>query len=132
MKVLQVLNQFLPKHIAGTEIYVWALSKHLKQLNIDCSVVIPNYLSTTDNVYHFDTLQVLSYAEPSIVTKHLQMGFTKPLGLVNFKRLIESEKPDIIHFHELAGSSGIGLHHIDIAKKFGAKKIKTNETSLSK
>ncbi|MCX6300341.1 MAG: glycosyltransferase [Bacteroidetes bacterium] len=125
MKVLQVLNHFLPNQTAGTEIYVWALSKHLKQLNIDCSVVIPNYLSSTDNVYDFDNLQVLSYAEPSIVTKQLQMGFTKPLGLVNFELLIESEKPDIIHFHELAGSSGIGLHHLDIAKKTGAKIVMT-------
>ena len=125
MKVLQVLNHFLPKQTAGTEIYVWALSRHLKQLNIECAVVIPNYGSKNDSEFVFDDIQVFCYAEPSVVTRELQMGLTKPLGLANFERLIASEKPDIVHFHELAGSTGIGLHHLDVAKKYGAKTLLT-------
>lgn len=125
MKVLQVLNHFLPKQTAGTEIYVWALSKHLKKLNIDSSVVIPNYDSKNDFDYVFDGLKVFSYAEPSLVTRELQMGLIKPFGLVNFEQIILTEKPDIVHFHELSGSSGIGLHHLDVVKKSGIKILMT-------
>ncbi len=125
MKVLQVLNHFLPKQTAGTEIYVWALNKHLKKLNIDSSVVIPNYDSKNDFEYVFDGLKVFSYAEPSLVTRELQMGLIKPLGLVNFEQIILTEKPDIVHFHELSGSSGIGLHHLDVVKKSGIKILMT-------
>ena len=125
MKVLHVLNHFLPQQTAGTEIYVWALSKHLSNFNIECAVVIPNYNSNSDLEYYFDDLKVFCYSEPTVVTRESTMGMIKPLGLINFERIIRIQNPDIVHFHELAGSIGIGLHHFDSANKYGAKVIMT-------
>ncbi len=125
MKVLQVLNHFLPKQTAGTEVYTWALSKHLQKNGFDVKVLIPNYGQVTSNNYIYDGVYVHQYAEPSVVDRSLIMGFREPDGLIHFKKYIIDERPDIIHFHELAGSSGITLNHVLFAKQSGAKVIMT-------
>ena len=125
MKVLQVLNHFLPQQTAGTEVYTWALSKQLQQRNIEVEIAIPNYGKSVSNEYVYNGLKVFQYAEPSKVDRSLIMGFREPEGLAFFKEHIRKSAPDIIHFHELAGSNGIGLPHIIAAKEFGAKIIFT-------
>ena len=125
MKVLQVLNHFLPQQTAGTEVYTWALSKHLQKNGFDVKVLIPNYGQVTSNNYIYDGVFVHQYAEPSVVDRSLIMGFREPDGLIHFKKYVIDEQPDIIHFHELAGSSGITLNHVFFAKQSGAKVIMT-------
>ena len=50
---------------------------------------------------------------------------TKTIYCPAFNAFLKSEKPDIVHFHELAGSNGIGINHVLAAKKYGAKVILT-------
>ena len=121
MKVLQVLNHFLPQQTAGTEVYSWALSKELRIKGIEVIVVVPNYGKSTDNEYEYDGLTVYQFAEPSVVDRELIMGFRVADGLKAFTAFLENEKPDIVHFHELAGSNGIGIAHVRVAKKLGLK-----------
>lgn len=125
MKVIQVLNHFLPQQTAGTEVYTWALSKQLQQKNIEVEVVIPNYGKKDSASYVYDELHVFRYAEPSVVDRSLIMGIHKPEGLKEFVAHLQKEQPDIVHFHELAGSNGITLHHVIAAKNNGAKVIMT-------
>lgn len=125
MKVFQVLNHFLPQQTAGTEVYTWALSKELQKNGIEVKILIPNYGKSTDNEYEYDELKVIQFAEPSLVNRSLIMGFSKPDGLRAFKSFLDLEKPSIIHFHELAGSNGIGINHVREAKKRGVKVIMT-------
>lgn len=125
MKVIQVLNHFLPQQTAGTEVYTWALSKQLQQKGIEVEIVIPHYGEQASASYEYDGLKVFQYAEPSVVDRSLMMGFKKPDGLKAFAQHVKNEKPDIVHFHELAGSNGIGLQHIIAAKQSGAKVIMT-------
>lgn len=125
MKVLQVLNHFLPKQIAGTEVYTWALSKNLEQKGVVIQILIPNYGHKSDADYVYDGLNVYQYAEPSVVNRSMIMGFHEPDGLKYFIHYLTESKPDLIHFHELAGSNGITLKHVQAAKAFGAKVIMT-------
>ena len=125
LKVLQVLNHFLPQQTAGTEVYTWALSKYLQNQGIDVTVMIPNNGEQSSEEYIYDGLLVHQYAEPSIVDRSLVMGFREPSGLIHFEEYIREERPNIIHFHELSGSNGITLKHVHIAKKSGAKVIMT-------
>ena len=125
MKVIFVLNHFLPQQTAGTEVYTWALSKHLQNHGIDVQVVIPHYGETESNGYIYDGLFVYQYPETSVVDRSLILGFRVPDGLIHFEKYIHKEQPDIIHFHELAGSNGITLKHVHVAKKSGAKVIMT-------
>lgn len=125
MRVIHVVNHFLPYHIAGTEVYVWALCKKLTAQNLDTSILIPNYGSGEDACYEYDGLRVYRYAEPSVVDRALITGQRLPDGLTNFKKYLQDENPAIVHFHEIAGSNGIGVAHIEAAKATGAKVVFT-------
>lgn len=125
MKIIHVLNHFLPHQTAGTEVYVWALSKALKDEGHEVKVLIPNYGSFTSEDYRYDGISVHRYAEPSEVDRKLIMGFREPDGLSFFNVYLNKEKPDVVHFHELSGSNGIGVAHVRAAKKFGSKIIMT-------
>ncbi len=125
MKVIQVLNHFLPQQTAGTEVYTWALSKQLQQKNIEVEVVIPHYSKKESATYIYDELPVFQYAEPSVVDRSLIMGLRKPDGLNEFTAHLQKEQPDLVHFHELAGSNGITLQHVLAAKSIGAKVVMT-------
>jgi glycosyltransferase involved in cell wall biosynthesis len=125
MKIIHVLNHFLPHQTAGTEVYTWALCKQLQQQGVKVKVVIPYYGETESADYVYDGLIVHQYSEPSLVDRSLIMGFRVPDGLKNFKAYLKKEQPDLIHFHELAGSNGITLQHLKAAKSIGAKVIMT-------
>lgn len=125
MKVIHVLNYFLPYHVAGTEVYVMSLMKSLKVRGIEGSVIIPNYGKNVNESYSIGGFKVWLYSEPSIPDRTLQMGRRKADGLKNFEQLILRESPAVIHFHELAGSNGIGLEHVKLAKKAGFKTVMT-------
>jgi glycosyltransferase involved in cell wall biosynthesis len=125
MKVIQVLNHFLPHQTAGTEVYTWALSKQLQKFGVNLQVLIPHYGQTFGASYVYDGLSVHQYAEPSVVDRSLIMGFRESDGLKHFTDYLRVTKPDIIHFHELAGSNGITLKHVQAAKAFGSKVIMT-------
>ncbi|MBI1780298.1 MAG: glycosyltransferase, partial [Sphingobacteriales bacterium] len=127
MKVFHVLNHFLPQQIAGTEVYVRALVKCLMEAATveEVKVVIPNYGSNKNNYYVYDGIPVIQYAEPSIADRLLIMDKRKPDGLDSFVNLLNSEKPAIVHFHEMAGSNGVSYHHVTAAKNSGAKVLMT-------
>lgn len=125
MKIVHCLSHFLPKQTAGTEVYTWALCKSLHNRGIDSEILIPNYNELNNSFYEYDSIKVNKYAEPSIGDKKLTMGLRPPDGLGKFKELLQSINPDIVNFHELAGSSGIGIYHIEIAASLGYKCVMT-------
>ncbi len=125
MKILHVLNHFLPYQIAGTEVYVWALAKQLAQFGYQSKVVIPNYEKTVEERYEYDGLTVIKYAEPTVQDRKLIMGRKLPMGLYSFKQILETEKPQIVHFHEYSTGNGIVKEHIAVAKRAGVKVIMT-------
>ncbi|TDQ19369.1 glycosyltransferase involved in cell wall biosynthesis [Algoriphagus boseongensis] len=125
MKVLQVLNHFLPFQTAGTEVYTWALSKQLQKLGVEVKVIIPNKGTKEAGDYVYDGIVVHQFAEPSLVDRSLIMGFRAPEGLKHFVAYLKREQPDLVHFHELAGSNGITLKHVLAAKETGAKVMMT-------
>lgn len=125
MKVLHCLNHFLPEQTAGTEVYTWALCKGLQRQRIVAEVAIPGYGQERSTDYEYDGIKVHRFAEPSVVDRSLQMGFTVARGVSFFKELLDRVKPDIVHFHELAGSNGLSLHHVMAAKAAGVKTLMT-------
>jgi glycosyltransferase involved in cell wall biosynthesis len=125
LKIVFVLNHFLPDNIAGTEIYVKTLASFFLQSGHQSIVIIPNHGISKTVTYFFEGIKVIKYAEPSIVDRALIMGKRQPDGLKNFLEIIKGENPDIIHFHELAGSNGITLSHVMEVKQMGFKIVFT-------
>lgn len=129
MKILHILNHFLPQHIAGTEMYAFNLGKVLTDKGMEVVFVIPHYGSNARDEYWIDGMRVIRYAEPSVVDRALQMGTRAPDGLKNFVAVLKNEKPLIVHFHEIAGSNGITRHHVKASKEAGFKTIITLHVS---
>ena len=125
MKVIHCLSYFLPNKCAGTEVYTWALCKNLQAEGVEAEVIIPNYGKTDSSTYFYDGIKVFQFAEPTIQDRAVIMGRKIPEGLILFKEYLAQEKPNVVHFHELAAGSGMGLYHILAAKELGIKVIMT-------
>ena len=118
MKILHCLRTFLPDQVAGTEIYVAGLCIELQNLGIEVGVVNPSF-GMEPKEYIYKGIPVKQYLETSQATAAFLTGLEAPAGLVNFKELLLKEKPDAVHFHEMAGSTGITIYHLIAAKKMG-------------
>lgn len=116
MKIVFCLRNYLPTHIAGTEIYVDALCRGLQQMGIETVIVKPGFDKKTIEEYIYNQQRVVEYPQPSLNDNDLITGNKTPTGLPDFKKVLEQEKPTIIHFHEISGSNGITTAHYEIAK----------------
>lgn len=125
MRIIHCLNHFLPQQTSGTEIYVLALCKQLQKKGFESEVLIPNYGNSNFENYVYDKLSVTKYPELSVVNRKLITGQVIPTGVETFATFLKKVKPDVVHFHEIAGSNGISIHHIEVAKKLGFKVIMT-------
>jgi glycosyltransferase involved in cell wall biosynthesis len=125
LKIVHCLDHFLPDHPAGTEVYTWALCKALIKNGFECEVLIPNYGSEKTDSYIYDDIKVNRFAEPTMPDLALITGQKKSEGVGYFEKWISANKPDIVHFHEIAGSNGINVDHLEKAKASGAKIVFT-------
>jgi glycosyltransferase involved in cell wall biosynthesis len=125
MKIVFVLNFFMPHQYAGTEIYVLNLSKGLLSIGFDVRILIPNFGNALGEEYEYDGVKVYKYGEPSIIDRDLIIGKRLPDGLLDFERYLEITEPDIIHFHEFSHSAGVGLAHLKIARRLSQKVFAT-------
>ena len=125
MKIVHVLSSYLPNQIAGTEVYVSALVRELKKRNINSKVIIPNIGKTENEYYFFEETEIIKYAEPSTEKRSILTGNEAPMGLIPFTKILKSEHPDLVHFHEVAGGVGVGIFHVNAAKEMGFKTLMT-------
>ncbi len=113
MKILLCLHHFLPEFVGGTEIYVANLAKQILQKRNEVVVVIPNLgIDITEEYFH-DGIRVIKYAENSIEERSMILGKKMSEGLKVFSQIIEQEKPNLVHFHELAPGRGFSIFHVE-------------------
>ncbi len=125
MKIIYCLNHFLPTQVAGTEVYVFSLAKAMQKKGYEVLVLIPNFGKPFDESYNYENIKVIKFAEPTVLTHQIIIGKAIPDGVTYFAKILNIEKPSIIHFHTVGGSNGISLHHVREAKKNNAKLITT-------
>ena len=68
-KILFVLNHFFPEKSAGTEIYVFNLATHMQTFGWNVQILIPNFNSSIDEHYIFNSVSVFKFAEPSSLNR---------------------------------------------------------------
>lgn len=121
MRVILVLNNYLPQSVGGTEMYSHHLSSALLQRGIDVNIVIPRYQENGHSEYEHEGVRVYSYFEPSKSTREIILGLKQPEGLKNFIGLIKDLSPDIAHFHMISSGACITEHHLHEVKKLHIK-----------
>lgn len=117
MKIVFCLRNYLPAHIAGTEIYADALCKNLQRMGAETLIVKPGFDKKVIEEYVYNEQRVIEYPQSSYTDKDIHMGTRLPSGLPYFEQILVNERPDIIHFHEIGSSNGITAAHLNVAKK---------------
>lgn len=125
MKVFLCLHHFFPQVIGGTEMYTLNLASYLQSNGIEPVVVIPNFDKTNNQEYFYNGIRVICYSENSLEDRKIIMGKSKPDGLETFASLIKKEKPNVIHFHELAPGRGFNVYHVEKAKELNVPSLLT-------
>lgn len=119
MKVVFCLRNYLPAHIAGTEIYADALCKSLQLMGVETLIVKPGFDRTVVEEYTYNNQRIIEYPQSPVFDKNIIIGTKLPSGLPFFEQILIKEQPHIIHFHEISGSNGITAGHLNVAKKLG-------------
>ena len=125
MKIIFILNHFLPDTLAGIELYTFKLAGSLQAAGAGVAVLIPFFDSKQSDEYYYEGIRVIRYAENSRSDRDMIMGKTIPQGLAQFKNILEQERPDIVHFQELAAGRGIGMYHLEAVKSLQIKILLT-------
>ncbi|MFH1486760.1 MAG: glycosyltransferase family 4 protein [Chloroflexota bacterium] len=106
MKVLQVVHQFPPRHVGGTEIYVRGLSKALRKRGHDVTVFFGDNVpgeQPSDDLKLVAVKGGLNSSSSGLRT--FLSAFGNNGAEKAFYKLLQLEAPDIVHFHHLAGLS---------------------------
>jgi glycosyltransferase involved in cell wall biosynthesis len=126
MRIL-LLAQFFPPDIGGEERHVFNLANTLRSrghhvaVGTQCVVGLPDQevLPSGARVYRFKTLAMRL---PGVYAGDRQhhLPFPDPTAVRNLKKILESERPDIVHAHNWIVNSVLPLHRrVDGRPNFG-------------
>ena len=129
MKIFFPVIFYLPKVVGGIELYIHHLALGLQQNGHEIKVVVPSYSEDDSDNYSYQGIEVIRYKAYHPKGRLEFAGIEANESLENFKKIIEEQKPDVIHFSQLTSSSGISLLHIKAAKASRAAVVYTNHLS---
>ncbi len=123
MKVLQVVHQFLPEYVGGTEIYVDTLSRGLVHRGHDVRI----FSGSSDYSEHeWKDLTVHTVPGGLRGQRGATGNFLTAFGNAGtehaFEKLCRDYAPDLVHFHHLAGLSS---QLVSIARGLGIPTVFT-------
>jgi glycosyltransferase involved in cell wall biosynthesis len=115
MKVLHVPFTFYPNPIGGTEVYVDALARAQRALNIDALIAAP---AERGEHYEHAGLPVWRFPVGETIHDLREMyGEGDALASDAFVRILETARPDLIHLH--AFTRAVSLRLVRAAKQRG-------------
>lgn len=100
MKVLHVPFTYSPDPVGGTEIYVQALIRSLRELGTDCAVAAPGVANTS---YYYEGVCVhrMQKAGRDVLTN--MYGRSDMTVARRFRSIMNRECPDLVHLHAFNG-----------------------------
>lgn len=114
MNILLVVHDFLPKHMAGTELYTYNLARTLKNRGHEISIYTREYDYFEEKLRgedtHYDDIKVKKvYFNPSSkrfeLLREFYLDFYNTHLEKHFNEYLNETKPDIIHIQHLKGLS---------------------------
>ena len=124
LRILMVVHQFLPQHVAGTELYTHALSKQLsKSHEVRILTAESNHSEErfTEHELLVDGLNVHQVIH-NYKWDNFKDTYDSPRMDAIFRRIIRSMQPDIIHIQHLHYGSA---NYITIAHQMGIPVVYT-------
>ncbi len=97
MKIIEIPFCYYPDAVGGTEVYVRSLSESLQRMGAEVVVAAP---APKNGCYVHEGIPVKRYGISGSIQDLAELyGAGDPEGAANFGRLLDQEKPDIVHFH---------------------------------
>ncbi|MCK4666516.1 glycosyltransferase [Candidatus Dependentiae bacterium] len=117
MKILEVVHNFLPYNLGGTEIYTFNISKEFQRLGNDVHV-FTHYSDTNNDEYNirkylYEGLEVFSINYNYKDVDSYEKTYKNEKIDAIFKDYINNFKPDFIHFQHL---TNLSVNLINIAR----------------
>lgn len=129
LKILFPSVYYLPQAVGGIEFYIQNLAQGLMKKGYEVKVSIPTFTDAANHSYEYEGTSVLTYRGYLNKDKASLTGLYPNEALHNFKEILRSEQPDIVHFNQLTNSNGISVHHMEAARQTGARIVCTNHLS---
>lgn len=104
MKILLVTHTFLPKYVAGTEVYTYGLAKEFGKNNtVDIFTTDPLNKHNDYRIIktNYDDLIVYSLRKNIKENHTFENTYNDPKTIKPFKKLLTEIKPDIIHYQHI-------------------------------
>jgi glycosyltransferase involved in cell wall biosynthesis len=130
MRIVQVVHQFLPRHLAGTEVYTYSLARELSRRH-------QVWVYTREDGFFSEELQEedaaydglpirrvyfnLQGLEANLLNQSL-IRFRNPVIERSFARFLEETQPDVMHFQHLFKLSAALIR---VAKSWGVPVVVT-------
>ena len=130
MKIVHCIGYYLPYHLGGTEVYVHSLALAQSKAGNNVKIIVPYYQIHIPKIYSYQGIQVVGFEEMPVPTEEVKNGIKAPGGISNFRKILVDENPDIIHFHEISNSNGIGIFHFETAFQLKIKIVYTIHIAL--
>lgn len=123
MKLLQVVHQFPPRHIGGTELYVESLSRALRKRGHQVILFFggEGYAEQASDGLRLCSVKGGLDSSGSGVRTFFNVFGNKDIERA-FSALVEREAPEVVHFHHLAG---LPANLVEIARSTGIPTVFT-------
>jgi glycosyltransferase involved in cell wall biosynthesis len=107
VKTLHVTYSFAPDAVGGTEVYVEALARDLATMGIDSVIAAPG---PVDCRYLHDGLRIRRFASDQRTLDIRELYGRGERGAADaFDRILDDEKPDVLHQHALTAACSVQL-----------------------
>jgi glycosyltransferase involved in cell wall biosynthesis len=123
VRIVHLLGWYFPESVGGTEIYVEALCRRLRDAGHEVLVAAPDAHHTAPERYEHDHVPVFRYAIAGTPTRDEAQHRVAVRGAERLHQFLADERPDILHVHSF--TTGIGLPEIRAARRLGIRVIVT-------
>jgi glycosyltransferase involved in cell wall biosynthesis len=124
---VQAVEWYYPDGAGGTEGYVSALCRKIRDAGHEVCVAAPDPQQVRTRAYWHDGIAVFRYPIPAKPSREECQGRAIVRGAEGFHEWLKQQQPDVVHFHTFG--TGLGLHEIKAAKAVGARVIATTHSA---
>ena len=124
---MQAVEWYYPDGAGGTEGYVSALCRKIRDAGHEVCVAAPDPQQVRTRAYWHDGIAVFRYPIPTEPSRGECQGRTIVRGAEDFHEWLKQQQPDVVHFHTFG--TGLGLHEIKAAKAAGSGVIATTHSA---
>ncbi|MGB0108677.1 MAG: glycosyltransferase [Terriglobales bacterium] len=127
VKIVQAVEWYYPDGSGGTERYVSALCRKIRDAGHEVCVAAPDPQGVRTRAYWHDGIAVFRYPIPAKPSREECQGRAIVRGAEGFHEWLKQQQPDVAHFHTFG--TGLGLHEIKAAKAARARVIATTHSA---